>query len=104
MIGVLALAFYVFYLVGTFELQAVCTTQGHDNLSPQQAVHYGNDHVCQTTTSSVVLLVWNIVVAIVAIVGGAVAGIYYQEESENYAEDSKDKDFDARSVDDEDDI
>ncbi len=30
--------------------------------------------------------------------------ICYQEESENYAEDSKDKDFDARSVDGEDDI
>jgi hypothetical protein len=26
----------------------VCTEQGHDNLSPQQAQQaYGNDHACQ---------------------------------------------------------
>lgn len=82
MVGVLALAYYAYYLWGTFELQELCTAQGHDNLSPQQATHYGNDHVCQTTTSTVVILVPNIIVAIVAIAGGAVAGALYQEPAE----------------------
>jgi hypothetical protein len=98
MIGVLSLVYYVFYLVGTFGLQEICTTQGHDNLSPQQAVHYGNDHACQSTTSSVVMLVWNIVIAIVAIVGGAVAGLLYKEDSGDsgeFADGRKEKEFDA---------
>lgn len=94
MIGVLALAYYAFYLIGTFELQERCTAQGHDNLSPQQALHYGNDHVCQQTTATTVMLVWNIVTAIVAIIGGAVAGVLYKPPAaEDYADGKKDKEI-----------
>ena len=100
MIGVLALVYYAFYLVGTFELQEKCTAQGHDNLSPQQAIHYGNDHVCQQIAVTAVMIVWNIVTAIVAIIGGAVAGLLYKPPAaEDYADGNKDREFDSQDVD-----
>jgi bacteriorhodopsin len=47
-IDLFALGYFIVYLMGTFVLQEVCTEQGHDNLSPQQAQQaYGNDHACQ---------------------------------------------------------
>ena len=97
MIGILALAYYSFYLVGTFELQKVCAEYGHDNLSPEEAIHYGNDHACQQITSDVVMLVWNIITAIAAVAGGLLAGLLYQEDDadDNFANGTKDKDFDG---------
>jgi nitric oxide reductase large subunit len=47
-----------------------------------------------------VMLVWNIVTAIVAIIGGAVAGVLYKPPAaEDYADGKKDKEFDSKDFD-----
>lgn len=97
-IGLFALGYFIVYLMGTFVLQEVCTEQGHDNLSPQQAQHYGNDHACQQNSVTAVMLVWNIVTAVVAIVGGGMAGFLFKEfeESDEFDDGSKEMEFDAK--------
>ena len=98
-----ALGYFIVYLMGTFVLQEVCTEQGHDNLSPQQAQQaYGNDHACrmpaEQNSVTAVMLVWNIVTAVVAIVGGGMAGFLFKEfeESDEFDDGSTEMEFDAK--------